>query len=390
MKETKKGGTCFILRYFKFVPAVIFFALIGGGLLYGEIAPEKGYSSYENRFLQKKPEFSWDDFEKGTYSKKYEEYVSDQFAFRNSFIALKTRVELLEGKNEIRNVFVSKDGYLIEDKKAEVFHSEQSKNNIAYLSAFINKIEKLSHKPTTSVMLIPTSSEILAEKLPAYAPVVNQTAVLKEIQTNFKKSQWIDMKQVLYPKKEEYVYYRTDHHWTSLGAYYGYEAWMKQNEQTPKPIDSWIREEVSKNFYGTIHSKVNLNVRPDTITLFRQENDKVIVDYNMGEQTTGSMYKMDMLEGKDQYGVFFGGNYAMIKVQTNVKNNKSVLLIKDSFANSFIPFLTAHYETIYMIDLRSYKGNVSNFIEENKIDQVTVLYELSNFLSDKNIFYLAN
>ena len=370
------------------MPAILFICVLGGGFIYGLTAPEKGYSAYENRFLQKKPKFTMKSFKNGDYSKEYEEYVTDQFPFRNSFIALKTRVELLEGKNEIRNVFVSKDDYLIEHKEKNLYESQQGKKNISFLTKFLKEVEQLEHKPNTSVMFVPSSSEILTDKLPAYAPVVNQTAVLDSLKGEFTDKQWVDVDTVLKDREDDYIYYRTDHHWTSLGAYYGYQAWMNHNGQVPNELDSYEQQIVSQNFYGTIHSKVNLNVRPDEITLFQQKGDKVTVDYNMGEQQTDSMYKMDMLKGKDQYGVFFGGNYALIQIKTQVRNNKSIAIIKDSFANSFVPFLVNHYENIYMIDLRSYRGDVKQLVEENKIDDVMVLYELSNFLSDKNIFHL--
>ena len=105
--------------------------------------------------------------------------------------------------------------------------------------------------------------------------------------------------------------------------------------------------------------------------------------YNLKDQTD-SLYDLSKLEGKDKYSVYMGGNNALVEIKTNNMNGRRLLVIKDSYAHSFVPFAVNHYEETYMIDFRYFNVGVEQFVEENKITDILVLYNTMNFVQDKN------
>lgn len=188
-----------------------------------------------------------------------------------------------------------------------------------------------------------------------------------------------------YINMSEYIYYRTDHHWTSRGAYYAYEKWAEVMGFNPFPMEKFDIVLASDQFYGTIHSKLNYKIKPDNIYLYKLKEDmNYSLTYNLDVQSD-SLYDLEKLKAKDKYSVYMGGNNAIVEVKTDNKNARKLLVIKDSFAHSFVPFAVNHYETTYMVDLRYYNGSISDLIEDNGITDILVLYNVIGFVKDNNI-----
>lgn len=346
----------------KKICAAITLLILGGTILFLAVAdiltPDKKFSSYENRMLAAKPKFSFEALFKGSYTGDYETYVTDQFVGRNRWIAIKTGTDVALGKKEINGVYLAKDGSLIEKHAEEDISAETEEAKLALLEKLAKEYEG-----RVQVMLVPTADNILTEKLPAHAEYYDQLAFIDKVTERLSDDIVINVADALKAHKDEYIYYKTDHHWTTLGAYYGYLAWAEKMGVTPVSYDV---EQVAEEFLGTLHSKTNLPVASDTIKAYRPTG-AVRVSYDFGQRETDSLYEAKHLDTKNKYGYFLDDNHPFIEIQTGTTNpkaqGKKLFVIKDSYANCFVPFLTEHYETIYVLDLRFYNAPLFDLID---------------------------
>lgn len=365
---------------------ILFAAALAVFSLAGFLTEPKTFSETENRFLEEKPEFTIESLLNGQYTKDYEAFVTDQFVLRDQWIRLKTVAERLLLKQDINGVYFCKDHYLMEKKDAAVFESKQAKKNIeALISMGKEKKEKFSPEHM-QVVLAPTASQVLYDKLPPFSAPYDQTKVTGPIIKAIGEAYVVDAKDVLLPRKEEYIYYRTDHHWTSLGAYYTYCEWAERMGFVPFGKKEFDIEMAEDAFYGTLASKVNVSLKPDEIFLWEKKDASYTLAYDMSDDIRHTLYDRDALAKRDKYKVFLGGNYGLVQIDTSLKNNRRLLVIKDSFGNSFVPFACNHFETSYVADLRYLNINIDAFMEEMKITDLLVLYNTVNLCQDKNVW----
>lgn len=367
--------------------ALVFIISIFGIFFMNIFSKNKNFSEEENRMLAKKPKFSIDRLLEGRYTEKYEKYVEDQFVLRNSWIGVKSTVDKLLGRKEENGVFLSKDGYLIED-----FKKPEEKNLEETIKAMNNFNEK--YKGINQYALIaPNSVSVLKDKLPKNAPVEDQRAYIEKLKNSLNSNiKFIDTYNTLESHKDEYIYYRTDHHWTTLGAYYAFLDAAKEMGLTPKD-NYYDIETVTDEFYGTLYSKSGFKgISPDSIEVYipKDENDQLLVSYEEEKKKSGSIYNSEKLKEKDKYEVFLEGNHPLVKINTLVNNNKKLLLIKDSYANSFVQFLTPYFNEIVIVDPRYYYGDIDKLISEEGITDLLYLYNANTFFSDNNIAPVLN
>lgn len=363
---------------------IIFFLIILVGFMIAAfVIPDKTFSEQENRVLAKAPKYSTESLKSGKLMKEIEEYLTDQFPLRDNWISIKSRVERLSGKTENNNVFLGKEDTLI--KRFEVADESLVEKNI-------NAVNKLVESTDIPVYfsLIPGAVSIWEEKLPDNAQNDDQKEIIDVLYSNV-NCKTIDNYSVLRKHKEEAVFYRTDHHWTSLGAYYGYVAVADVLGLEVKGIEEYNKEVVSEDFYGTVYSSSGVRwVEPDTIVKYVSEDGKRVEVIAGNSSKEGMFYDYDKLKVKDKYAFFFGGNAALLKISSDAGNGKSLLVIRDSYSDSEIPFLTEHFEEIYMMDLRYYKFGVQYFLEQTGVDAILINYSLDNFCEDGNVIMIGN
>lgn len=367
----------------RFSTAIIFLVLIYGFTIASFLTPVKGFSESENRVLEGRPKFSWESLFNGTFISKYETYITDQFVFRDTWIGIKSRTELMMLKKDINGVYFGKDGYLIEKVENTDINMEQLDRNEKRLYAFIQKYKEQLGENHVFAMIAPTAFEVLKDKLPPFATGFDQGTFLDRLEGTL-KDQFIDLRPTFAEHNKEYIFYKTDHHWTTLGAYYAYVEWAKAIGVTPMKPEEFDIKKIEDEFLGTIYSKVNLEVSKDEMYLYDSGKDYT-VEYNMDGKLKDSLYEMSFLDTKDKYSVYLGGNNPIVKIDSENKNGKKLLIIKDSYAHCFAPFAVNHFETTYMIDLRYFNMPMSRFIEENGITDVLVLYNINGYIKDKNL-----
>ena len=377
-----------MIRIFKRLPGVIFMVLLLSLAGKEALSHQRTYSPVEKRELQTRPEISITKVLDGRFQKKYESYLRDQFPGRDHWVSFQTDMELFMGKNEIHNVYIGKNHYLLEHYTEKEFDPQQISKNLQALEKFVGKAKQ---NADVHVMMVPTKSWVLREKLPAFAPHYKEQKFYDALQQKLgKEDVLISVETVLDAHKEEEIYYRTDHHWTTLGAWYAYEQYTKavggdlQRAQGKKKFRC-----ISKDFYGTTYAKINYARQADKIEIY-EPADKLRVVYNMGEKKTKTLYDVSFLKTADQYSVFTGGNQAVLEITGGIKNGKTLLLIKDSFANSILPFLAEDYEKLVVVDLRQLNVSGDRLLEMFSPTDILILYNSAQFAQDKEFEIKCN
>ncbi len=372
----------------KLISCICFFAVLIVLPIITVLSPKESFSEMENRNLESVPKLTADNVKSRKYMNSLETYISDHFIGRISWIQTKTTLDIISGKRERNNIYILKDRLV--EKLAEPDYSLIDKS-IAAINTFSE-----GNDVHIYVMIVPTSEDIYSDQLPYNAEGVSQKDIIDYAYKNFSDSITpINVYSNLMEQKDSYIYYRTDHHWTSYGAYLAYSSAGKKMGYTPLSLDSYDIEHASADFYGTFFSKTLYDkIKPDTLDIYHCLNGydisevSVTKEFGAEPEVHDSMYFREFLDVKDKYSTFFGTNQPMVTVKSKSTGEK-LLVIKDSYAHSFVPFLTQHYSEITMLDLRYIQTSYKDVINISDYDQVLFLYNASTFSTDENIKKLS-
>lgn len=346
----------------------LFFLILILGMFGSIFLKDETFSSHENRMLQSLPEFSIDSLLSAEYTSLLDDYFSDQFPFRADWLRFHTSSErFLFAKNCINDVYLAKSDYLINRHSASSIDVAQIDKNINYLNEFTNR-------HSADVILVPTSSEVLKNILPLGTYHIDQSSYLANLDNLSSAT------DILYDKTKDYIYYKNDHHWTMLGAYYVY------SEYVDSPIE-YNTHIASDDFLGSIYRQINLSFSPDVLEGFDSKNEfNVTHDLQVETQT---LYNRKALDTMDKYVYYLDGNHAISVIENKTTSSKEkLLIIKDSYANTFAPIIANDYHETHLIDLRFYNGSIKRYIEENNFDKILVLYNQINFFKETNFIKL--
>ena len=227
--------------------------------------------------------------------------------------------------------------------------------------------------------------------LPVGAPNDSQRAAADYVYSRVSEAvDTADLCAALAAHRDEPIYYRTDHHWTTLGAWYGYAALGEALGYEPVPLSAYSPRTVSEDFYGTTWSSSGFSwVAPDRITVYVAPGGEEITNYPQGSPVAGQLYDESRLEVKDKYSYFFGGNTPLLTVSTGNPGPR-LLILRDSYMDSLSPFLFPHFSELHILDLRYYSASLQSYIEEHEIDRVLICYNIKNFGEDPYLFLAAH
>ena len=368
--QEKLVGIIFILTLFLF-------------LIINVIVPDREKSVQENRMLVTKPKFRLSSLISGDYDEKFEAYMDDQFVGRDMWRKLKVAVDRIGGSRLENGVYIGTNGQLLE--QIEVADENHLAANIKAIKSFSESQSKIPVR----MMLVPDAANGLNHSLPALAKPEDQTQMFSMVRKDLGDSvEWIDVSTELNKHKTEKIYYKTDHHWTTLGAFYAFQAAAPSLGIEGDLSGKYVSYAVSDSFNGMLASKSGVNLgEKEQIDIYvpTEEDTDLIVDYvDEGKRST-SLYDSSKLKEKDQYTVFLGGNSSLLDIRTVSTSTKRLLLVKDSFANSFIPFLTPYYREIVVVDPRYYSGTINDLMDSYRISEVLFLYSGNTFFKDNNI-----
>ena len=368
--QEKLVGIIFILTLFLF-------------LIINVIVPDREKSVQENRMLATKPKFRLSSLISGDYDEKFEAYMDDQFVGRDMWRKLKVAVDRIGGSRLENGVYIGTNGQLLE--QIEVADENHLAANIKAIKSFSESQSKIPVR----MMLVPDAANVLNHSLPALAKPEDQTQMFSMVRKDLGDSvEWIDVSTELNKHKTEKIYYKTDHHWTTLGAFYAFQAAAPSLGIDGDLSGKYVSYTVSDSFNGMLASKSGVNFgEKEQIDIYvpTEEDTDLIVDYvDEGKRST-SLYDSSKLKEKDQYTVFLGGNSSLLDIRTVSTSTKRLLLVKDSFANSFIPFLTPYYREIVVVDPRYYSGTINDLMDSYRISEVLFLYSGQTLFKHNNI-----
>ena len=333
--------------------------------------------------LATKPKFRLSSLISGDYDEKFEAYMDDQFVGRDMWRKLKVTVDRIGGSRLENGVYIGTNGQLLE--QIEVADENHLAANIKAIKSFSESQSKIPVR----MMLVPDAANVLNHSLPALAKPEDQTQMFSMVRKDLgDRVEWIDVSTELNKHKTEKIYYKTDHHWTTLGAFYAFQAAAPSLGIEGDLSGKYVSYAVSDSFNGMLASKSGVNLgEKEQIDIYvpTEEDTDLIVDYvDEGKRST-SLYDSSKLKEKDQYTVFLGGNSSLLDIRTVSTSTKRLLLVKDSFANSFIPFLTPYYREIVVVDPRYYSGTINDLMDSYRISEVLFLYSGNTFFKDNNI-----
>lgn len=341
------------------------------------------FSELENRKLSQIPILSLKSYIDTSFSSDYEKYINDQFFLRDNWIDLKSRIEYLLGKRENNDIIFGKENYLF--KKFTTFNDEMLENNLNSIITFTNNYNK-----EVDFFIIPNSYAVYDELTPRYLPLVDQLSLINSINSylSLKSNDHINTINVaeeLLKNKDDYIYYKTDHHWTSYGAYLAYLTYMDYLGLEIVDINN-LEKITINNFLGTYYNRSKyFKADSDFITYYNILGLHIEID---GKEQL-SLMDLDKFKGSDKYSAFLWGNNGLTKViNENISEERkgsSILIFKDSYANSFIQFLSYNYEIIDIIDLRYFKESIRNFMKDKDYNEILIMYSFNNLSTDINI-----
>ncbi|MWC27898.1 DHHW family protein [Paenibacillus sp. MMS18-CY102] len=386
------GRTAERVLAFGFVFAIF---VVGLSLL---VLPIRPFSELENRSLQRLPQLSWDTLWSKEFAKQAEAFVTDHFPLRGDWVWAKSELEQLRGQRENNGIYRGQDGYLFEKFKQP---------DAAAVQRYTEAVQKFARRHPEmgmAFMLAPTSAGFYPDRLPWLAPLFPQSEVNATIGNGLKNVNtlsYLNGFDFLHAQdggdtrgESHPIFYRTDHHWTTYGAYLAYAAYARSQGWEPKPINCFQIETVSRSFLGSYHTRSQFSgVKPDSIQAYHPlkpvHSTMYIADTN---ETRASLYDASFLDKKDKYSYFLGGVHALAAITTKLPaadvDMQKLLILKDSYAHSVIPFLTLHVPELHVIDIRYYNGDIDAYMKENGITNVLMLFNTSTFVENNSLLKL--
>ena len=357
----------------KKVIGVIISVIVIGMLLVFIISPKIEFSFNENRYLTRFPTITIESVLNGKYMSELENYVSDHFTMREFLLSFNNKV------NRIMGVYKQSDIYYGKDNKLYQEYKEPINNDV-----IIKRVNRLKDNTNADFyfMLVPTSIYIYKDNISKYNTCYDEGLTMDYFKDNLNVT-FIDVRDKFNSNKNDYLYYGTDHHWTTRGAY---QAYLEYSEVLGIKPNKYDYEVVNDKFYGTLYSKVLDNSLEYDYIEKIIDDTKYKVYYEDNNTYTDSLYNYDYLDKKDKYSFFLDNNHSLIKIENlDNKSNDSLLIIKDSYANAFVPFIGKNYKYVYIIDPRYYNLSISDYINNNNINNVLFLYNILTIDDDLGI-----
>ena len=369
-----------------YIMTVCFLLFIFGFAVASFISEDREFSENENRYLQQAPEFSWKKLEKGEFTSDIESYMSDQIFMKDQLVSLKTVTDRTLLKNYQNGVYFGKDGYYLQDYQE---NRPLIEKNISCLNDFADSLDK---SVDVSFLLVPNAVSVMSDKLPAVTQTDDQLESEKYISSilSDRINLCFPYDQLKDAAKSTQVFYKTDHHWTPDGAYRAYQQFCTLKNLTPFDCNVYTKITVP-DFYGTHYSATRRwNAQADSFSYYDLPNQMTVYKVN-GEADyepvkTEGLMNLAKLDTRDKYGAFLDGNNGYSVIEGN--GTGSILVVKDSYANSFIPYLTANYAKIGVVDFRGLAYGLDSTIEKEGYDQILILYNFQTFISDNKVIYL--
>lgn len=368
----------------------VFFAVIISAFLIGYLVkPDTEFSELENRYLTKRPSVTLKGVSDGSFMETFETYTAEQLPFRNAFIRLKAAAERVMLKKENNGIVCGRDGQLFEKLLA---YNKNLQRNEDIIASFINDSDR-----RVFLGIIPNSFEIQKDRLPRGLTMMSEKEAIDGFYERLSESKYcktVNIYDELDAHRDERIYYFTDHHWTTRGAYYGYLSLCRALDLEPVELESLPEDAVKRaqGFYGTYYAKYKgIGISPDEITWYDTPELSYVNQSGSEPVYHDGLYDINKLSGYDKYAMFMYGNPGIAVAELEKKEHgRELILLKDSYSNCLIPFFTYNYDRITVIDLRYFGGKLSEVLEKSGEADLLLLYNFSHLNEDSNFYKLRS
>ena len=360
---------------------VIFLAFVFGMFALYLLLPGQTFSEKEKRYLAETPQLTWESLLSGEYGQKVETYLADHIPGRDFFVGLASYYELLSGRQVTKDVYVAEGDRLVE--KPVVWDEAAAQKNMNAINTFAEKLGR-----PVDLMIVPSPGYILQDTVQGIKDPYTDDAIISNIYAMAGENvNGRDLVSVFENAADRQgLYYRTDHHWTSLGAYTAYSSYMQMVGKTALEKDAFQVESYG-DFYGSNYSRSGLWLIPGENVELWKTDGKFSVTNGESDTVHDGLFYPERLEELDKYTVYLDGNHSTVRIE-NPQGTGKILVIRDSYSNCLGTFLANSYETVVMVDLRYYKKPVSELVASEGFDDVLVCYSIGNFMTDTNIGWL--
>ena len=346
------------------------------------IIPDRLYSAGENRTLTTRPIMSTNNILSGSYMEQYERYLRDQIFGRGLLRTFSINIRRLGGNRVEEGVFLGRGNQLLEDIVA--IDSENLAENIEGIQSFIRRYPTVNHH----MILVPDAANIWADQLPPLATVIDQNRQFSLVRTELEDHLvWIDVSEALQESNEK-IYHQTDHHWTSLGAFLAFQEAAPLLRIEGDFSTAFAAFPVTTNFRGGLATRSGfLPAISEEIFIFvpRGEATEVIVNYLEEQRRATTLFQQERLDGGNPHDIFLGGGTSVVAIQSPSFSNRRLLIINDSFANSFVQFLIPHFREIILVNPRYYTGTIDELMLNYRVTDSLILYSGNGFFSDNHL-----
>lgn len=340
------------------------------------LTPQQSFSTYENRYLKTMPTLS-SPFNKD-YLKEIEESFNDQFPLRNMLVSMHALQNKMLLQATTNDVYLGKRNQLI--PHVPYVDTAIYQTNLTYIQQFMKR-----NPIPMSCILIPSKHTILQEDLPLFHYDIDEYHLWKTMQQTLPEMNMIDLFTSFQKNHQEALYYTSDHHLTSYGSYQTYLAYLDQKGYTSQA--QITPKLVAHDFKGSLYVKTNAFWYSGD-AIYTYTDPSVLVEYEENGEWIPSLYQPAHLTKRDKYPYFLDGNHAIVKIHNPKAPKRHVLILRDSFAQSFAPFIANDASDITLIDLRYYKKNITTYIQEHAVDEVMFYYSMDTVLTQKDIRFL--
>ena len=368
-------------RIDQWITVVAFCAFIGIMSLLYLVLPKQETSELEKRPLEKAPEFSMEALTSGELGSDIETYMSDHIPGRSFFVGLNSYVDLYTGRQVTKDVYLAEGDRLVEAPAK--WNQEQVDKNMKMVNRFAETLGK-----EVDFMIVPSGGWASQDLIQGVSYDYKDETYIGWLYS--KAAEGVNCVDVMdvYEGRED-LYYRTDHHWTSEGAYKGYAAYMDAKGRAYPTVEDF-KVTVAKDFTGSTYTRAGLWMIPGENVEMWECTPNLQVTNENGQPHDGLFY-LENLQELDKYTVFLDGNHATVTIHNpNNVGKGNLLVIRDSYSNCLGGFLAESYENVVMIDLRNIMPGmvVSELDAQYDFADVLVCYSLSNFLTDNNLIKL--
>ena len=344
------------------------------------VLPDSDFSEKEKRYLATTPALSWETVASGAYGEEVETYLADQMPGRDFFVGVNAYYDLLSGRQVTKDVLLAEGDRIVETPVK--WDAAAAQRNMDKINAFAETISQ-----PVDLMIVPSAGFAYQDAIRGLKASYDDTQIIRDIYA-MADGQVSGFDLIPAFSGINDLYYRTDHHWTSAGAYAAYKAYMEQKGRTYPAADAFTVESHG-GFYGSTYSRSGLWLtEPENVELWKTDTEFTVTN---GEDPTphDGLFYEERLEELDKYTVYLDGNHSLVTVHNpDAAGKGKLLVIRDSYANCLGTFLAHSYETVTLVDLRYYKKTVSELVAAESYDDVLVCYSIGNFMTDANIIWL--